>query len=183
MNNFHRILLWENIIQQMWNLKVRVQNIVILHETFSEKAEPRAVKKKHGHRKGSTDWGPQIFKTVEKKYEPFLSIRAAETFSYERENAMDDLREQISSFQNSGTVKNKIRDVVGATYSLWSCRKMRSFKDYGIWYLSQDINMSRVCTRWVPRSDKCKNILETLNVIQIVDAVLTVSCFLVRFWG
>lgn len=38
--------------------------------------------------------------------------------------------------------------------------------------------MSRVCTRWVPRSDKCKNILETLNVIQIVDAVLTVSCFL-----
>lgn len=34
--------------------------------------------------------------------------------------------------------------------------------------------MSRVCTRWVPRSDKCKNILETLNVIQIVDAVLTV---------
>lgn len=96
---------------------------------------------------------------------------------------MDDLREQISSFQNSGTVKNKIRDVVGATYSLWSCTKMRSFKDYGIWYLSQDINMSRVCTRWVPRSDKCKNILETLNVIQIVDAVLTVSCFLVRFWG
>lgn len=38
-------------------------------------------------------------------------------FSYERENAMDDLQEQIS-FQNSGTVKNNIRDVVGATNSL-----------------------------------------------------------------
>lgn len=31
----------------------------------------------------------------------------------------------------------------------WRYRKTQSFKDFGTWHLTQDLNMSRVCTRWV----------------------------------
>lgn len=61
---------------------------------------------------------------------------------------MDDVREGRPSFWNSGAVKSKVRDVIDG--DLWvKIQKTQSFKDFGTWHLTQDLNMSRVCTRWV----------------------------------
>lgn len=97
--DFHIITLAMVFTSYLHNFKVtkcpkkrcriyKVWTVLLKNETFSEKAEPRAVRKSTGIGKTPTDWGSQILKTVEKKYEPFFTIWAAEMFFFHTKGRM-----------------------------------------------------------------------------------------------
>lgn len=67
---------------------------------------------------------------------------------------MDDVREGRPSYRNCGVMQNEVCDVIDVNRRLTVrevAEKCRVSKTTVHGILSQDLNMSHVCARWVPR--------------------------------
>lgn len=93
----------------------------------------------------------------------------------------DDMKEGSPSFRNCGGVKNEVLDVIDGDRRLTvrevaqNCEVSKTTV-YDI--LSEDLNMSRVCARWVPRLLTSENLEKRVELSKhfikgLLDKIVT----------
>ena len=103
-------------------------------------------------------------------------------FADERDSLADDEREGRPSFRESDAVKNEVRDVINGDRRLTVrevADKCEISKTTAHQILGNDLNMNRVCARWVPRILTAEHLAKTIyqkvnhGGIRFLDRIIT----------
>ena len=129
-----------------------------------------------GHRKNTNRYAHKFLKQSEKhsKVSRSLIFKWHKRFTDGRDSLADDEREGRPSFRESDAVKNEVRDVINGDRRLTVCEvadKCGISKTTTHQILENDLNMNRVCARWVPRILTAEHLTKRVELSKITKSL------------